>query len=153
VSGSVNYNLAKTYGKIMPQYDQQLIGKWALLYTIKEDGQKAEELPMMAGMSIEYLANGLFTITIPQMEALLAKHSIPVSQRPFTRQTWYTHDGKLISKWEMHFPQSMVEKATEMGFAIPSTNSAEFISPYQVKGDTLITTDKKLSRTYYIKKK
>lgn len=153
VSGSVNYNLSKTYGKIVPQYDEQLIGTWVYLYTIKEDGQKTEELPMMAGMSVEYLANGLFTITIPQVEALLAKHPLPLSQRPYTRQTWYTRDGKLISKSEIHFPQSMAEKAAEMGFAIPSTNSDEFIRSYQVKGDTLITTDKKLSKTYYIKKK
>jgi hypothetical protein len=154
VSNSVNYNLEKTFGKTIPRYDEQLIGTWFYLHAIQEDGQKVKDHPMTAGMTVEYLANGLFKVNTPQLAELTAKYSVPVGQRTYIRMTWFTHEGKLLTKTEIHIPTGMMERAAQMGLLAPSLPATrESVSMYQVKGDTLITTDSKMKRTYFIKKK
>lgn len=154
VSGSVNYNLEKTYGKISPQYDERLVGAWVYLFTVNEDGQKVEYNAIMPGMAVEYMANGMWTVNIPRLAELTAKYSVPASQRVYTRYTWFTHEGRLSTKSQIHFPPAMIEKAAQMGLpSPPASDTREFVSTYQIKGDTLITTDSKMTRIYYLKKK
>jgi hypothetical protein len=154
VSNSVNYNLEKTYGKVVPRYDGQLVGTWLYLHAIQEDGQKIKVDPMIAGMTVEYLANGLFTVNSPRLAELTAKYSAPVGQRAYVRMTWFTQEGKLVTKTEIHFPPGMMERAAQMGLPVSSLpDASESVTAYQIKGDTLIKTDSKMMRTYFIKKK
>ncbi|MFN3841451.1 MAG: hypothetical protein ACK4RF_12170 [Cyclobacteriaceae bacterium] len=154
VSGSTTYNISKTFGKIEPQYDEQLVGTWVYLYAVKEDGQKVEDKPFMAGMSVYYLANGTFTINIPMLAELTAKYTVPVGKRTYTRMTWFTYEDKLVTKTQIHIPPALIEKLAQMGLpAPPPTDSNEMLSAYQVKGDTLIKTDSKMTRSYYLRKK
>ncbi|MCK6616284.1 MAG: hypothetical protein L6Q51_01435 [Cyclobacteriaceae bacterium] len=148
VSGSVSYNLEKTFGKISPQYDPHLVGTWVYLYEIKEDGQKAGVKPFLNGLTIDYWPNGTYSIYIPELAELTARYSTPASQRVYIRNTWFTHDGKLTTKTQMHVPPSTIERAAQMGMPTPSPSDLrEFTIPYQIKGDTLIKTEKNNTKT------
>jgi hypothetical protein len=143
VSKSPKYNLAKTFGKIEPQFDSLLVGEWESLYTLNHAG---DTLDSPFDFVMQYFANGTWNFRSPMIDKLKA----PMKRQIQVRYTWSTNGRKLITKTQRHIPSEIKFKIAQYGVPTPPEYT-EHTEDYQIKGDTLITTSMK-TKSYYIKK-
>jgi len=147
VSKSPKYNLAKTFGKIDPQFDSLLVGKWESLFTLNSAGDTIYSTAVE--ITVQYFANGTWTVRSPMIDQLNSQASL---RKQFqARYTWSTNGKILTTHVQVHIPPDVRTNALQSG--LPSApESREFKEDYQIKGDTLITTSSKQTKSYYIKK-
>lgn len=147
VSASANYDVQKTFGKPRQQFDEQLIGKWCLMYDVSADGQRKQN---NLGICKEYMGNGSFLISSGMMEAIYNKYP-EARTGSWSKNTWFTVNNRLIETTQIIVSEKAKETAIKFGLPIPDEQLKEFIFNYEIKRDTLITTTAKW-KSFYIRK-
>lgn len=148
VSKSPKYNLAKTFGKIEPQFDSLLVGRWETLYSLTPGGEKVDLPSEVENIIIEYHINGIETIQSALMDKLKAQ--TPIKQQIQIQSTWSTSGRKITTKTQIHIPSEIKSKMAQFGS--PPPEYSEFTADYQIRGDTLIKTSPNGAKSFYIRK-
>lgn len=150
VSTNLKYDLNKLFGKNAPQYDANLIGTWAYVKTLDENGVDiTKENVKSENMEIEYKPGGQFTISMN----MLKKMNPSGSEFMPSSRSWETKGDKLITTTVV--PPLPVSLVTSLPFAmpLPPSGPVQSISLYEIRKDTLITTSKQRTRDFYARKK
>jgi hypothetical protein len=147
VAARANYDVERTFGQLKVEIDERLVRRWYFLFSERASGEKIDsEFPTFV---VEYFANGTLEFFSPLLDQFRVRQN-PGQQMTITKK-WFTSNGKLIFTTVIHIPPSMREKAAASGIQLPP-ESSQTVESYEIRGDTLITTTSKKTRSYYIRK-